>query len=88
MAIRKKLTKFGNSLAVIIDKPVISLLQWDESSEIEISTPNGKDLVLKAVNKRDEAVDTKQEAKASGKEKRAGAERAKHDVPSVSEERL
>ena len=34
----KKLTKYGNSLALIVDKPILELLKIDQTTELEIST--------------------------------------------------
>ena len=45
---RKKLTKFGNSLALIIDKPILALLGISEGTEFEIRT-DGTSLTLEPV---------------------------------------
>ena len=37
MAIVKKLTRLGNSSAVILDKPVLQLLELEPDSEVRIS---------------------------------------------------
>ena len=52
----KKLTRHGNSLALIIDKPILELLGVDAATPIEITT-DGKALVLTPVRdaKRREA---------------------------------
>lgn len=42
----KTLIKHGNSLALIIDKPVLELLKIDENTPIEISTEDGKSLKI------------------------------------------
>lgn len=42
----KKLTKFGNSHALIIDKPILEILHINENTELEIST-DGKTLIIK-----------------------------------------
>jgi len=34
---RKKLTRTGNSVALIIDKPILEQLGLDEGSEVEVS---------------------------------------------------
>jgi len=47
----KKLTKHGNSLALVIDRPVLDLLKIDDDTPLEIST-DGKVLVISPV--RDE----------------------------------
>ena len=41
----KKLSKHGNSLALVIDRPILELLGIDESTPLEIST-DGQALVL------------------------------------------
>ena len=41
----KKLTKHGNSLALILDKPVLELLKIDADTPLEIST-DGQKLVV------------------------------------------
>ena len=45
---RKKLTKFGNSLALIIDKPMLALIGATEDTEFEIRT-DGSSLILDPV---------------------------------------
>ena len=47
----KKLTKHGNSLALVIDRPVLDLLKIDADTPLEIST-DGQVLILAPV--RDE----------------------------------
>lgn len=47
----KKLSKYGNSKALIIDKPVLELLDIDETTELEIIT-NGNSLIITPINKR------------------------------------
>ena len=51
----KTLTKHGNSLTLILDKPILELLNIDEDTPISIST-DGKALTLSPVfdAKRDE----------------------------------
>lgn len=41
----KKLTKHGNSLALIIDKPILDLLKIDSDTPLEVST-DGKQLII------------------------------------------
>jgi antitoxin component of MazEF toxin-antitoxin module len=41
----KKLTRTGNSVALVLDKPLLEALGLDENSEVEIST-NGQVLVM------------------------------------------
>ena len=45
----KTLTKHGNSLALILDKPVLELLNIDADTPISIST-DGKSLTLSPVS--------------------------------------
>jgi antitoxin MazE len=47
----KKLTKTGNSLALVLDKPLLQQLGIDEETELEIST-NGDVLVVTPVRDR------------------------------------
>lgn len=41
----KKLTRTGNSVALVLDKPLLEALGLDENSEVEVST-NGHVLVM------------------------------------------
>jgi antitoxin MazE len=43
----KKLVRHGNSLALIIDKPVLELLKIDESTRLEVTTEDGKSLHIR-----------------------------------------
>ena len=45
----KKLIRYGNSLALIIDKPVLDLLKIDVDMPLEISTPDGQNLKISPV---------------------------------------
>lgn len=45
----KKLTKHGNSLALIIDRPILELLKIDPETPLDIST-DGKQLIVAPVN--------------------------------------
>lgn len=42
---KKKLTRTGNSVALVLDKPLLEQLGLDENSEVELST-NGDVLVM------------------------------------------
>ena len=44
----KKLTRHGNSLALVIDKPVLELLHITEDTSVELFT-DGKELRIKPV---------------------------------------
>jgi antitoxin component of MazEF toxin-antitoxin module len=41
----KKLTRTGNSIALVLDKPLLDELGLDENAEVEVST-NGQVLVI------------------------------------------
>lgn len=45
----KKLIKHGNSLALVIDKPVLDLLKITEETPLEIETLDGKSLQIKPI---------------------------------------
>lgn len=47
----KKLTRTGNSLALVLDKPLLEQLGIDETTELEIST-NGDVLVVTPIRDR------------------------------------
>lgn len=49
----KKLVKHGNSLALILDRAVLDLLHIDESTPLDISTPDGKSLSIKSVSEKE-----------------------------------
>ncbi|HYU24576.1 MAG TPA: AbrB/MazE/SpoVT family DNA-binding domain-containing protein [Thermoanaerobaculia bacterium] len=52
----KKLTRTGNSVAVVLDKPLLEELGLDENAEVEVST-NGQIIVI--TPKRNSARDRK-----------------------------
>ena len=45
----KKLTKHGNSYALVIDKPIMDLLNITEDTHLELSTEDGKSLKISPV---------------------------------------
>ena len=45
LTMKKKLTRTGNSVALVLDKPLLEELGLDENAEVEIST-NGDVLVM------------------------------------------
>jgi len=45
----KTLTKHGNSYALVIEKPIMDLLQIQPDTQLEIST-DGKSLLIRPVN--------------------------------------
>ena len=47
----KKLTKHGNSLALVIEKPILDLLKMDADTPLEIST-DGDVLVIRPQRSR------------------------------------
>ncbi len=47
---KKKLTKHGNSAAIVIEKPILELLQIDFDTELEIQT-DGQNLVISPIKK-------------------------------------
>ncbi len=50
MTITKKLTKHGNSYALIIERPILELLGIDPEVELQISTPDGASIVITPVS--------------------------------------
>jgi antitoxin component of MazEF toxin-antitoxin module len=44
----KKLTKHGNSLALVIDRPILDLLKIDSETSLEVST-DGRQLIVSPV---------------------------------------
>jgi antitoxin component of MazEF toxin-antitoxin module len=49
--VSKKLTKHGNSLALVIEKPLLNLLKINEKTELEISVEGGNLIIRPAANK-------------------------------------
>ena len=48
----KKLTRHGNSLALVIDRPILDLLKIDVQTPLEVST-DGKRLIIAPVEATD-----------------------------------
>jgi len=46
--VRKRLSAVGNSLGIIIEKPILELLNIDKDTELELST-DGERLILEPV---------------------------------------
>lgn len=46
----KKLTKLGNSLALVIDKPILKLLNINEKTALKIKT-DGKNIIIEPIIK-------------------------------------
>lgn len=47
----KKLIKHGNSLALIIDKPILKMLKINESTELELQIENGNLVITPIIKK-------------------------------------
>lgn len=48
---RKKLSAIGNSLGVVIEKPILELLNIDRETELEMTT-DGQRLIIEPVRQR------------------------------------
>jgi antitoxin MazE len=48
---RKKLSAIGNSLGVVIEKPILELLDIDRETELEMTT-DGQRLIIEPVRQR------------------------------------
>lgn len=46
MTVTKKLTKHGNSYALVIERPILELLGIDGDTLLQISTPDGCSIVI------------------------------------------
>lgn len=46
MTITKKLTRHGNSFALVIEKPILELLGIDDTTLLQISTPDGASIMV------------------------------------------
>lgn len=76
MAIRKNMTRLGNSAAIVIDKNIMDLLNMDANTPVEISLgADGASLVLRPL--RDEEVPERrrrfEEAKKESIKRQGGA---------------
>jgi antitoxin MazE len=49
--VKKKLSVIGNSLGLIIEKPILELLNLDKDTEIEVTT-DGRRLILEPISER------------------------------------
>jgi antitoxin component of MazEF toxin-antitoxin module len=56
----KKLTRVGNSLAVVIDRPILELLHVDAETPLEVST-DGKTLTIAPVSEEARATSRKRQ---------------------------
>lgn len=52
MTITKKLTKHGNSFALIIERPILELLGINATTLLQISTPDGASIVITPVKNK------------------------------------
>lgn len=50
----KKLSKHGNSLAILIDKPILDLLGMDENTHISIKT-DGTNIIIEPIKTQPKA---------------------------------
>lgn len=74
MAIRKKLTKLGNSAALIIDKSVLELLNIDSNTLLEISLgPDATSLIVRPIQDQDENRQRFEKAKREDIKRHGGA---------------
>lgn len=46
VTITKRLTKHGNSYALIIEKPILELLGIDSETPLQVSTPDGSSIII------------------------------------------
>ena len=54
MTITKKLTKHGNSYALVIERAILDLLGIDDKTLLQISTPDGVTIVVTPVKNKAE----------------------------------
>lgn len=52
---KKKLSAIGNSLGIIIEKPILELLDIDRETELEMTT-DGQRLIIEPVRRRKKRV--------------------------------
>ena len=50
MSVKKRLAAVGNSFGIVIDKPILELLDIDRDTELEITT-DGRKLIIEPINK-------------------------------------
>lgn len=60
----KKLSKYGNSLALLIDKPILDLLKITETTSLEIKT-DGSRLIIEPILAEKNNVDEREKFKES-----------------------
>jgi antitoxin MazE len=54
---RKKLSAIGNSLGIVIEKPILELLKIDRDTELEITTDGHRMIIAKATKDRCKQID-------------------------------
>ena len=54
MTITKKLTKHGNSYALVIERAILELLGIDADTLLQISTPDGSSIVVTPLKNKEE----------------------------------
>lgn len=47
---KKRLTPIGNSLGLVIEKPILELLNIDRETELEVRTDNGSRIIIEPTN--------------------------------------
>lgn len=52
MTVIKKLSKHGNSYALIIERPILDLLGIDSETLLQISTPDGISIIITPVKSK------------------------------------
>ena len=67
----KHLTRHGNSLALVLDKPILELLHIDADTPLEIRTDGSSLTVLPVRDERARAAFEKSWSKVRGKHKKA-----------------
>lgn len=53
MTITKRLTKHGNSFALVIERPILELLGIDDTTLLQMSTPDGASIVITPIKDED-----------------------------------
>jgi antitoxin component of MazEF toxin-antitoxin module len=69
----KRLTKHGNSLALVIDRPVLELLKIDHETPLEIST-DGQVLIVSPVHDKRRRKEFEESVKGEGRKYKYGIE--------------
>jgi antitoxin MazE len=52
---KKKLSAIGNSLGIVIEKPILELLRIDRETELDVST-DGQRLIIEPIRQRRQRV--------------------------------